>query len=321
MEEEGGEEEDDPGPKVQDRLNEEVDPNFIAATGLWLRYHCVPFKAIRDLVEEFFGIQFTANGIRKLLYRYGGWIVKYARQFEYSYRMGRIWHADEIFVKSRRSSGSNSTAYQWLALDRKTNVVTTYMSRHRSGDAASHLLNRHYRKLDSSSYLKVLVGEGKPYLVIRDGAKAYSPAIEEEAPFCTSLVAHIRGTEPEKEEIEFQVPLQELDWLDIEEGSEAEGETEELKEVLLAAFEDGVRITNNLMEGINSLLRRWARSFRGFKWIPRAKRWLHVWEICYNFLEPQKGLGEKTPAEAAGIDLELGSDRWLPFVRKAASYG
>jgi hypothetical protein len=37
----------------------------------------------------------------------------------------------------------------------------------------------------------------------------------------------------------------------------------------------------------------------------------------YNFVRPNQALGGKTPAEAAGVDLELGENRWLELVKKA----
>jgi hypothetical protein len=37
----------------------------------------------------------------------------------------------------------------------------------------------------------------------------------------------------------------------------------------------------------------------------------------YNFVRPNQALKGKTPAEAAGVDLKLGENRWLELVKKA----
>jgi hypothetical protein len=37
----------------------------------------------------------------------------------------------------------------------------------------------------------------------------------------------------------------------------------------------------------------------------------------YNFVRPNQALSGKTPAEVAGVDLELGENKWLGLVKKA----
>lgn len=38
--------------------------------------------------------------------------------------------------------------------------------------------------------------------------------------------------------------------------------------------------------------------------------------IYYNFIRPHMALNGKTPAEVAGMELELGKNRWYGLIRK-----
>jgi hypothetical protein len=40
-------------------------------------------------------------------------------------------------------------------------------------------------------------------------------------------------------------------------------------------------------------------------------------KIYYNFLRPHYALNEKTPAEMANINLQLGENRWESLIRQA----
>jgi hypothetical protein len=41
--------------------------------------------------------------------------------------------------------------------------------------------------------------------------------------------------------------------------------------------------------------------------------------IYYNHIRPHQGLEGKTPAEAAGIDLQLEGNKWEAIIKKASS--
>ena len=43
-----------------------------------------------------------------------------------------------------------------------------------------------------------------------------------------------------------------------------------------------------------------------------------VFTLHYNYIRPHAGIGGKTPAEAAGIEIR-GRDKWLTLIRNAAS--
>ena len=40
--------------------------------------------------------------------------------------------------------------------------------------------------------------------------------------------------------------------------------------------------------------------------------------LHYNYIKPHSGIGNRTPAEAAGIDIR-GADRWLTLIQNAVS--
>jgi hypothetical protein len=39
--------------------------------------------------------------------------------------------------------------------------------------------------------------------------------------------------------------------------------------------------------------------------------------IYYNHIRPHQGLNGKTPAEAAGLELDLGVDKWMTLIQSA----
>jgi len=41
------------------------------------------------------------------------------------------------------------------------------------------------------------------------------------------------------------------------------------------------------------------------------------YRIYYNFIRPHMSLNGKTPAEASGLDLELGENKWKLLIQKA----
>jgi hypothetical protein len=40
----------------------------------------------------------------------------------------------------------------------------------------------------------------------------------------------------------------------------------------------------------------------------------------YNYVRPHQGLNGGTPAQAAGIELELGQNRWMELLRKSLQH-
>jgi hypothetical protein len=48
-----------------------------------------------------------------------------------------------------------------------------------------------------------------------------------------------------------------------------------------------------------------------------AKKILDGWQIYYNYIRPNQTLNGFTPAEASGIQLGLGDNKWLSLIRKS----
>jgi len=76
---------------------------------------------------------------------------------------------------------------------------------------------------------------------------------------------------------------------------------------------DGDR-NNNKMERMNGEIRDREKIMRGLK-IPDTPT-VPGYRICHNYLRPHEGLKGKTPAEAAGINIE-GANKWLTLIQNA----
>ncbi len=77
-----------------------------------------------------------------------------------------------------------------------------------------------------------------------------------------------------------------------------------------------IRQNNNLAERLHNTIRERVKVQRGWKaWgTPLAEGQ----RIYYNFIRPNQSLNNKTPAEAAGIRLELSGNRWIRLIQMAA---
>jgi len=69
----------------------------------------------------------------------------------------------------------------------------------------------------------------------------------------------------------------------------------------------------NLMERKIQTTRTRLKTIRCFKNLEAGQSWLDGTQIHYNFIRRHMTLG-KTPAEAAGINLKLGRDRWIGLI-------
>jgi hypothetical protein len=75
---------------------------------------------------------------------------------------------------------------------------------------------------------------------------------------------------------------------------------------------------NNRIERMNGTQRERFKVQRGWKSmntaIPEGNR------IFYNFIRPHMALEGQTPAQAAGIDLNLEGNRWMELIRLANNH-
>jgi transposase-like protein len=75
--------------------------------------------------------------------------------------------------------------------------------------------------------------------------------------------------------------------------------------------------TNNRIERLNGTVRERTKVQRG--WKSMATPMAEGNRIFYNFVRPHMALDGQTPAEAAGIDLNLEGNRWMQLIRAARS--
>ena len=76
---------------------------------------------------------------------------------------------------------------------------------------------------------------------------------------------------------------------------------------------------NNYIERYNGKLKDRMRGMRkGFSSFNGAENFMNLQCVIHNFINPHQGLGEKTPAEAADINLRLGRIKLLGLIKYAS---
>jgi len=75
-------------------------------------------------------------------------------------------------------------------------------------------------------------------------------------------------------------------------------------------------LNNNRMERYQGTLKERTKVMRAMKNTDTAI--LDGQRIYYNHIRPHQGLNGKTPAQAAGLETELGASKWLDLIRYAA---
>ena len=58
---------------------------------------------------------------------------------------------------------------------------------------------------------------------------------------------------------------------------------------------------------------------RGMKGDDTAEELMNGFRAYYNFIRPHMSLDGKTPAEASGIDLKLGENKWLSLIKRSVN--
>jgi len=74
---------------------------------------------------------------------------------------------------------------------------------------------------------------------------------------------------------------------------------------------------NQIIERINNSIRDRAKVLRGMDNDASAQIMTDGIRINYNFIRPHMGLDGKTPAQVAGLDLQLEKIRWLSLIKQA----
>lgn len=86
--------------------------------------------------------------------------------------------------------------------------------------------------------------------------------------------------------------------------------------VPIACKRYGLGHNNNCAERDNERIKQRYKVMRGFGSFESAKDILSLIDICYNFVNPHMGLGGRTPAEEAGLDLKLGRNKLMDLVKR-----
>jgi transposase-like protein len=87
------------------------------------------------------------------------------------------------------------------------------------------------------------------------------------------------------------------------------------KHVKLKSIKEGTN--NNMIERVNGTVRERVKVMRGLDHDKTAQKMLKGNQIYYNYLRPHQALKGKTPAEKAGIDLQLKGNKWEELIRRA----
>lgn len=79
------------------------------------------------------------------------------------------------------------------------------------------------------------------------------------------------------------------------------------------------RKTNNVVERLHGTLKDMLRARRGLDSVEKTESILRGWFVYYNFLRPHSSLKGKTPAQAAGINIDV-SNKWESLIELAARW-
>lgn len=76
---------------------------------------------------------------------------------------------------------------------------------------------------------------------------------------------------------------------------------------------------NNIVERLNGTFREKSKVQRGLYSDETTEDFMEASRVYYNFLRPHMSLDGRTPAQAAGIELNLGTNRWMSIIELANS--
>jgi len=91
--------------------------------------------------------------------------------------------------------------------------------------------------------------------------------------------------------------------------------------VPIACRKYNLKHNNNPVERYNGKIKDRIKNIRsGFKDFDGARNFMNLRKMIYNFVNPHQELQERTPAEEAGIDLELERNKLLSLIKFARSH-
>jgi len=71
---------------------------------------------------------------------------------------------------------------------------------------------------------------------------------------------------------------------------------------------------NNILERLNGTFRERTKVIRSFDNPLGAAEFAAGMQTCYNYIRPHQGIGGLTPAQMAGIPLDLTGNRWMTMI-------
>jgi len=77
------------------------------------------------------------------------------------------------------------------------------------------------------------------------------------------------------------------------------------------------RTNNNKAERLHNTVRERQKTMRGLQNDDTATEFNNSFKAYYNHIRPHMALDGRTPAQAAGIDLKLGRNRWKGMIQKS----
>ncbi|HEY9245619.1 MAG TPA: DDE-type integrase/transposase/recombinase [Candidatus Methanoperedens sp.] len=80
------------------------------------------------------------------------------------------------------------------------------------------------------------------------------------------------------------------------------------------------RVNNNRVERLHNTVRERNKTMRGLQNDDTATEFNNGFKAFYNHIRPHQALKGKTPAQAAGIDLKLGRNRWMGMIQKSVKH-
>ncbi len=76
-------------------------------------------------------------------------------------------------------------------------------------------------------------------------------------------------------------------------------------------------VNNNKVERLHNTVRERTKTMRGLQNDDTATEFNNGFKAFYNRIRPHQALDGRTPAQAAGINLNLGRNRWLGMIQKS----
>lgn len=80
------------------------------------------------------------------------------------------------------------------------------------------------------------------------------------------------------------------------------------------------RTNNNKVERLHNPVREQNKTMRGLQNDDTGTAFNNSFKAFYNHIRPHQALDGRTPAQAAGIDLKLGRNRWVGMIQKSIEH-